>query len=339
MANVPDKPATQGVSRRVAALAMLRRIAHTLLLTLLVVLSLLTFPSSIPWLVAFWLAWHTLALARSKPGWVPLVACVGILLVKRVYWPGTLLVLGPAMLLVAAAAQRGWLRQSRRRQWAATLVLWCGWAAFLLQWRVMATCNHSVRLDKTRAVVCLGDSITSGLLPDRGYPAQLQKLLSVPVVNLGQSGSTIEGAFSRLSRLDELGIEPQVVVIELGGHDFLKGRTRAATRQSLEQLIDMCQARGAEVVLMEIPRGFMTDPYWGLERELAQQHDLQLVSDSGIRQFVLWSPISPPGMWLPDSHLSDDGIHSNPRGSAYLARHVAASLCAMYGPGICGDDG
>jgi lysophospholipase L1-like esterase len=39
-------------------------------------------------------------------------------------------------------------------------------------------------------------------------------------------------------------------------------------------------------------------------------------------------------MWFPESRLSDDGIHSNPRGSAHLARQVADALERMYGPQI-----
>jgi lysophospholipase L1-like esterase len=181
--------------------------------------------------------------------------------------------------------------------------------------------------------VCIGDSLTSGLLPDRGYPAQLQELIQLPVINLGQSGITTEGALERLSKVAGVVPPAQVVIIELGGHDFLKGLTRAATKRNLEQLVDACRALGAEVVLIEIPRGFMTDPFWGLERQIAHEKDVELVADSAIRQLVLWSPISPPGMWAPGSHLSDDGIHSNLRGSENFARHVANALERMY-PGI-----
>ena len=123
-------------------------------------------------------------------------------------------------------------------------------------------------------------------------------------------------------------------MIELGGHDFLQGRSRAATKEKLQQMIAACREMGAEVVLVEIPRGFMTDPFAGLERELAAEHDLELVPDSAIRQLVLWSPISPPGMWIPGSHLSDDGIHTNARGSTFVAQYVVDALVRVYGPQV-----
>ena len=85
---------------------------------------------------------------------------------------------------------------------------------------------------------------------------------------------------------------------------------------------------------MEIPRGFMFDPFASLEREIAYEQDVQLVADTAIRQLVLWSPIAPPGMWFPDTQLSDDGIHSNARGSKAMAEYVAEALEAMYGEQI-----
>ena len=85
---------------------------------------------------------------------------------------------------------------------------------------------------------------------------------------------------------------------------------------------------------MEIPRGFIFDPFWALEREIAYETDVQLVSDTWLRKIVLMSPYAPPGRWMPNSRLSDDGIHSNARGSEMIARHVAGSIRLMYGDSI-----
>jgi hypothetical protein len=62
----------------------LARIGRTVVLTFFVIASLLTFPASIPWMVACWLFWHSLLVFRNRPGWLPLAACVVILCVKRV---------------------------------------------------------------------------------------------------------------------------------------------------------------------------------------------------------------------------------------------------------------
>ncbi len=307
------------------------RIARAACLTLIVAISLLTFPSAITWLIGFWLLWHCVMVLRGKPGPIPLLTCVAILLAKRIFWAPSIVVWSAAALTIAAVLV---IQSARKAPWQRVsvmgiVVLWTAWAFVLFQWRTIAQCNHTVSFDPAGTVVCLGDSLTSGLLPDRGYPEELQKLIRMPITNLGQSGITTDDGYQRLSRIAHT--HPQVVIVELGGHDFLKGRTRAETKASLQRVIEACGKLGAEVILMEIPRGFMTDPYAGMERELAYEDDVQLVSDTSIRQLVLWSPVAPPGMWLPQSHLSDDGIHTNARGNKYIARRVAKALARMYG--------
>ena len=207
------------------------------------------------------------------------------------------------------------------------LWIWVAWT-----WHSDSHCSRPCILDNSRPVACIGDSLTSGVPPYGGYPADLTGLLSVPVVNLGQAGMTAEDALSSLPEL--LRARPQAVVVELGGHDFLRGRSRAATRDVLERIIATLHDADANVILMEIPRGFLTDPYAGLERELARKYDLELISDSAIRQLVLFSPFAPPGMWIIGKHLSDDGLHPDSRGNAHMADRVARSLSRIYGQDI-----
>jgi lysophospholipase L1-like esterase len=158
-------------------------------------------------------------------------------------------------------------------------------------------------------------------------------MISLPVVDLSCNGITTGEALRSLPALVKA--NPQVVVIELGGHDFLKGYSRAATKENLEKIVDACQSIGAAVIVMEIPRGFITDPFGGLERGMARQRSLELIPDTAIRRLVLWSPSAPPGMWLkPESHLSDDGLHPNARGNRMLAEYVADALTRIYGPGV-----
>jgi len=290
-------------------------------------------------MIAFWLIWHTISTASGRPGWLPLATCVLILVIKRVYWPPTLYVFVATVVVVAVMAgvitAAGELDRRRRLRWCGVGLLWLisGMAGY--QWRHAASVNHPVRLHPTKPVVCIGDSLTSGVSPYGGYPDDLAELLTVPVVNLGQPGITAEEALKVLPKLREA--KPQAVVIELGGHDFLKGRGRVATKRDLEKLIDASHDLGAEVVLMEVPRGFIVDPFAGIERELAHKHDLELIPDSAIRNLVLFSPHAPPGMWIGEPHLSDDGLHPNANGNTYLAERVAKTLADMYGLDILAD--
>jgi lysophospholipase L1-like esterase len=287
-------------------------------------------------MIAAWLLWHTVSVVRGRPGWLPLVACGTVLWVKRVYWPPALWALMIALAAVATlrvgSARGGGGRQAAIFRWAGGTVLWVLWAWLAGDWQWAARSSSRPRLDPARPVVCLGDSLTSGIEPYGGYPSDLAAMLTVPVVDLSAAGISAEQALPLLPRVAEAC--PQAVVVELGGHDFLQGRDRASTRATLVQIITAARQAGAEVILMEIPRGFIVDPYAGLERELAREFDLELISDSTIRDLVLWSPIAPPGMWCTGGRLSDDGLHPNARGNAHLARRVAAALHRLYGPEV-----
>jgi hypothetical protein len=111
----------------------------------------------------------------------------------------------------------------------------------------------------------------------------------------------------------------------------LKSASRASTKRSIETLIEAARKSNAEVVIIEVPRGFVIDPYAGLERQIAREHDLELISDTVIRRFVLSSPVAPPGMWLGGPCLSDDGLHPNRHGNRLLAGVVLAALERLYG--------
>lgn len=329
------KPLNEHRARDESPWRLPRLVGLTVARTLAVVLSLLAFPSAVPWMVAAWLVWHTILVARHEPGWAPLAVCGAVVLVKRVPWPPVLIVLGVLML---AAGLVDLPRVRRRvlsgRKWlplAGCGVLWVAWAAATVEWHAAAHTAQRSRLEPDRPVVCMGDSLTSGMKKGEAFPEYLSKLMSVPVVNLAEPGITTEMALARLPAL--AAANPQAVVIELGGNDYLSGESRAATRANLERILAAAHGLGARVVLVEIPRGFVTDGYAGLERELARKHDLELVPDTAVRKLIHWSPYAPPGMWL-GSHYSDDGGHPNERGARMLAAYVAVALERIYGPAI-----
>jgi len=200
-----------------------------------------------------------------------------------------------------------------------------------VEWHAASHTGRGAKLDPLHPVACIGDSLTSGMKKGEAFPDHLAKLVSVPVVNLAEPGLTTDMALKKLP--DLVAANPQAVVIELGGHDYLNGERWTETRAKLLRIVAAAHGLGARVVLIEISRGFVTDAYAGLERELAREYDLELVPDTAIRKLVFWSPHAPPGMWSA-SRYSDDGLHPNERGARMLAEHVAAALEGIYGPGI-----
>lgn len=281
----------------------------------------------LPWMILGWLLLFGIRRFRGKSGWPVLALAVGILLVKRVDWPPGLVVLG--LLMIAAAAldfvgrkRPGWKTAVR----FAAACLAPAWLAMAWTWSMVGQMSRQPLLDGDRPIVCMGDSLTV-----TGFPRILEKRLRVPVVDLAQGGiTTVEG----LRRFPEvLALKPQTVVIELGGHDSLQRKSRKDTRANLEAMILGSREVGAVVILFEIPRGFVSDPFAGVERELARRHGLELITDGAIRQLVLFSPFTPLGGWT-GRQLSYDGLHPNDEGNRFLADKVEASLRRVYGDGI-----
>jgi lysophospholipase L1-like esterase len=312
-------------------------VGRSILLCLAIAISLLVWNNAIPWMIAAWLLAFTLLVSFRRGDLVCLSVCAVILLAKRLTpAPGLLVLLG---VMFAVIAVRLWFHlkdrpvSSRRSAWLSVAVLWIAWVGMTYDWFAFSHCRHPVTLQLGRPVVCIGDSMTSlGLLG--GYPNDLQNLIAPRVINLGIGGISAKQAVEQhLEYL--LQHNPQVVVIEFGGHDFLRGHSRASTEAYLETIIDKVRQNGAEVVLMEIPRAYLSDPYWGLERENARQQDVELIPDSAMRMLFLRSPTYPPGIWLGEPYLTDEtGIHANARGQLVLTAAVAKALKQMYGPSI-----
>ena len=278
-------------------------------------------------MIAGWLAIAVGRLVRNQSAWPSLVLCLALVLIKRVDGsPGLILLM---VNLLAAAALDG--RSRRRPSWTpaarvAMGVLVAGWMFLAWEWPHAEHTSRRPALIPDRPIVCMGDSLSAG-----GYPRVLEKRLKVPVLDLAQGGITTADGVKQLPELIRL--RPQAVVLELGGHDSLRGRSRAEARKNLEEIIHTARSLGAEVVLFEIPLGFVSDPYSGLDRELARREDLELLSDGAIRQLVYFSPFTPLGRWT-GRILSYDGLHPNEAGNAFLADRVEASLVRVYGPGI-----
>lgn len=103
-------------------------------------------------------------------------------------------------------------------------------------------------------------------------------------------------------------------------------------------MIEESHAAGAAVVLFEIPRGLVVDPWRGLERSLARQYDIQLVPDSAIRTLFLFSAPGPLRFLGSARWLSEDGIHPNERGHECLARRVLEALQVPFGEAVVRSD-
>src|SRR2546423_12588209 len=108
---------------------------------------------------------------------------------------------------------------------AAALVIIAAWLLWPSRYaRVANLGSHG------SSVIAFGDSLTAGYgaQPGEDYPSKLSALMGTTVVNAGVSGDTTESALARLDN-DVLSRNPRVVLVGLGGNDFLQGVPIATT--------------------------------------------------------------------------------------------------------------
>jgi len=188
----------------------------------------------------------------------------------------------------------------------STLMVFLIWVLFLFF-------SANLTGGSSPVILAFGDSLTAGFgVPDaESYPARLQNILiknGYPhkVINAGVSGDTTAGGVRRIKWL--MKNNPEIVILELGANDGLRGLSLQEMGSNLEKIIFVCKESGAEVLLT----GMKAPPNYGEEYtvefeetffRLADKHKLPLVpffleGVAGVRQ-----------------HTQPDGIH--PVGSGY----------------------
>lgn len=107
---------------------------------------------------------------------------------------------------------------------------------------------------KKTTIISVGDSLTAGFGVDfdKSYPALLQKKLgakgyNTTVINSGVSGETSSGTLSRITWVLEM--KPDIVILETGANDGLRGIPTEVPEKNLLEIIQMLQERDVVVVL------------------------------------------------------------------------------------------
>ncbi|OFN61993.1 MULTISPECIES: arylesterase [Eikenella] len=178
--------------------------------------------------------------------------------------------------------------------------------------------NRSQAIPEGSAVLALGDSLTYGYgaAPTAAYPVQLATLTGWKVINGGVSGDTTADALARLPEL--MRQHPKLVIISIGGNDFLRKLPESTTRANIGKIIQTVQTASIPAVLVAIPH-FTVGALFGklsdhpLYHEIAEQYQIPLLSGA-------WSEI------LGDKDLKSDQIHANAEGYRKFAELLKAFL-------------
>jgi acyl-CoA thioesterase I len=164
-----------------------------------------------------------------------------------------------------------------------------------------------------RTILVFGDSLSAahGLRPEQGWVALLDKRLreqgyGYNVVNASVSGETTSGGLQRLPRALELN-KPQIVVLELGANDALRGLPLSAAKDNLSKMVDLGEKAGAQVLLV----GMRIPPNYG-PRYTADF--VQMYSDLKAQYHLAFVPFLLESVALDSSKMQDDGLHPNAEG-------------------------
>ena len=150
---------------------------------------------------------------------------------------------------------------------------------------------------------------------DQSWAALLQSRLEAEgyehrVVNASITGETTEGGAGRIATALR-NFVPELVIVELGGNDGLRGFPPARTKANLQTIVESSRSSGAAVVLLgiRIPTNYgprYTQAFEGIYRELATE--LQLP----------WVEFFMDGVALNEDLMQDDGIHPNVQAQSVL---------------------
>lgn len=187
----------------------------------------------------------------------------------------------------------------------------------------LAACGeeqHYTPLPKTATVAILGDSLSYGTGAAKGqdYPSLLAANTGWNIINAGVPGDTSADGLERLQDLLD-NYEIDLLIVELGGNDFLKRVPEAETMQNLKSILTEIKANNIQPLLVAIPEfspfgaavGSLSDH--SLYKKLAKETDTPLIED-------IFSDV------LAKNGLKADPIHPNAEGYRVIEENLRKAL-------------
>jgi lysophospholipase L1-like esterase len=188
--------------------------------------------------------------------------------------------------------------------------------ALLLIWLLFPSKYSRVRNLQSNGtnIIAFGDSLTAGYGAGAGedYPSGLTKLIGRDVINAGVSGDTTDSALARIDA-DVLQRSPRIVIVGLGGNDFLRGAPITSTEANLRTIVKQIQQSGAMVVILGFNFPSLTASYGKMYKRVASDEGCLLIPD--LLDGIIGNP-----------SLKSDEIHPNAKGYALMAERVSGPL-------------
>jgi len=180
----------------------------------------------------------------------------------------------------------------------------------------LAACSAKplLPLDSTDSILAFGDSLTAGYgaSKETAYPAVLERLSGLNVINAGISGETTHQGLKRFAdTLDKH--SPSLVILLEGGNDILQNQNLNETKSNLAAMIEIAQTQEIPVLLIGVPEKNLFSSAAPLYQELADQYNLVFSKD------LMASLLKAPD-------LKSDTVHLNEAGYAKMAKEIFTIL-------------
>ncbi|RUR27761.1 arylesterase [Vreelandella andesensis] len=180
----------------------------------------------------------------------------------------------------------------------------------------------SLNADQRPTLLVMGDSLSAayGIEQELGWVTLLAERLEneAQVINASISGETTSGGAQRLANI--IGQrQPDIVLLELGGNDGLRGLPPTQMRSNLANMIEQSQQAGADVLLLgiDIPPNYgqaYRDAFTGVFHSLADEYDVPLV------------PFLLEDIALNEQLMQNDGIHPTAEAQPIILDNVWPAL-------------
>jgi acyl-CoA thioesterase-1 len=176
----------------------------------------------------------------------------------------------------------------------------------------------------TNKILVMGDSLSAGygINLEQGWVSLLQERITArypyTVVNASVSGETSGGGLARLPAL-LIEHKPEIVVLELGGNDGLRGHPVNVMRENLRKMIEQSKSSGATVILL----GMQIPPNYGTRYTNVFQ---QTFADLATKYKLVFVPFFLDQVAGDNELMQRDGIHPTAEAQATLLNNVWPAL-------------
>ncbi len=183
-------------------------------------------------------------------------------------------------------------------------------------WFVARSSKTDYRQPKNDTIIAFGDSLVEGVGAPSGsnFVDNLSRDIGMPIINMGISGNTTIDGLARIDQVVQK--DPGIVILLLGGNDYLKKIPQQQTFDNLNLIIKAFKARNIRVLLIGIRGGLLNDHFEDSFTTIAEINRVPFVPDA--LQGLFGHP-----------ELMSDSVHPNAKGYAILSARILPVLQKM----------